>query len=397
MGGCALELAHVFRRWGPGYRAAHEGRLSREQLRAMRAIETCRTAALGGHLYRCDACRREKVLPNSCRNRHCPKCQRLDQHRWLEARKAELLPTAYFHVVFTLPHELNPITVANPALVYELLFRSASEALLQAAANPKLLGAKIGILAVLHTWAQTLTLHPHLHCIVPGGGLATGGEPRWIASRPEFLLPVQVLARLFRGKFLAGLRQAYRDGEITLGTSGCHLADPRRFATLVDSLYRKGWVVYSKPPFAGPETVLSYLARYTHRIAISDSRLLRLEGERVVFSYKDYSRGGRNREMTLEAHELIRRFLLHVLPPRFVRVRYYGLLAHRDRNDRLAHCRALLCGADPPPPRQETWDETLLRLTGADPLRCPHCKQGRLVLLGFLARPPPIQPRKLAS
>lgn len=371
-----LEVAHIFRLYGEQYRRQH--RLSRPQLRAMRAIESCRTAALGGHVYECDECGARKIRYNSCRNRHCPKCQSLDKERWLEQRCDELLPVPYFHVVFTVPHELNLLALANPRWFYDVLFASASQTLLEIAADPKHLGARIGALAVLHTWSQTLALHPHLHCIVPGGGLSLDGKG-WVPTRrPDFLLPVQVLAALFRGKFLASVKRAYQAGELRLPES---LQAPAVVQALLDGLYRKSWVVYSKPPFAGPEKVLAYLARYTHRVAISNHRLLQLDGGgKVSFTYKDYAQGGRRREMTLPAEEFTRRFLLHVLPEGFVRIRYYGLLSNRHRKRNLIHCRELLGIEGVAAQSQESgnWQSRLIRLTGRDPTHCTACGQGHL-------------------
>jgi hypothetical protein len=304
-----LEVAHIFRLFGEEYR--RERRLSRPQLRAMRAIEICRTAALGGHVEECEQCGARTIRYNSCRNRHCPKCQSLDKERWLQQRRDELLPVPYFHVVFTVPHELNPLALPNPKWFYDLLFASASQTLLEIAADPKRLGTRIGVLAVLHTWSQTLELHPHLHCIVPGGGLSLDGQ-HWVPTRrANYLLPVQVLAALFRGKFLAGVKAAYQAEQLTLPEP---LQDRANFQALLDRIYAKTWVVYSKPPFGSPEQVLAYLARYTHRVAISNPRLVRLDGDQVSFTYKDYRQGGRVREMTLPAQDFIRRFLLHVLP-----------------------------------------------------------------------------------
>jgi hypothetical protein len=372
-----LEVAHIFRLFGEQYRREH--RLSRPQLRAMRAIEICRTAALGGHVDECEQCGARTISYNSCRNRHCPKCQSLDKERWLEQRSGELLPVPYFHVVFTVAHELNPLALANPRWFYDLLFASASQTLLEVAADPKHLGARIGVLAVLHTWSQALELHPHLHCIVPGGGLSLNGQ-RWVStSRPNYLLPVQVLAALFRGKFLAGVKAAHKAGQLILPES---FQAQVSFQALLDRLYRKTWVVYSKPPFGSPEQVLAYLARYTHRVAISNPRLVRLDDDRVSFTYKDYRQGGRVREMTLPAEEFIRRFLLHVLPESFVRIRYFGLLSNRHRKRNLARCRELLAGELPAeietPAEAEGWRARLLRLTGRDPTVCQVCSRGHL-------------------
>ena len=379
-GSSDLEVAHIFRLYGEAFRQQH--RLCRVQLRAMRAIEDCRTAVLGGHLYRCDECGSEKNVYNSCGNRHCPKCQNLEKERWLEQRRNELLPVPYFHVVFTLPEELNVLALGNPEVIYDLLFRCASETLLEIAADPKHLGARLGILAVLHTWGQTLVLHPHLHCIVPGGGPALDGK-RWVTASERFLLPVRVLAPVFRGKFLAGLKRLYQEGRLSLSGGAGELRDPFVFHNLLDRLYQKFWWVYSKPPFGGPEEVLKYLARYTHRVALSNHRLVRLEDDQVTFTYKDYAQEGRVRQMTLPAEEFIRRFLLHILPHRFVRIRYYGLLANRHRDRELERCRVLL-GAAPPVPeleKHEDWQAVFLRVTGRDPTLCAECGRGHLRLV----------------
>jgi hypothetical protein len=372
-----LEVAHIVRLYGEEFRRTH--RLCRAQLRALGAIEQCRTAALGGHVDRCDQCGAEKISYNSCRNRHCPKCQSLDKERWLEKRRGELLPVAYFHVVFTLPEDLNALAVGNPRVIYALLFRCASETLLTIAADPKHLGARIGILAVLHTWSQTLLLHPHLHCIVPGGGLSPDDQ-QWVAGAERFLLPVRVLTRMFRGKFLAGLKDIHQEGRLSLSGEAEALRDPFRFRDFLDGLYRKVWMVYSKPPFGGPEQVLSYLARYTHRVALSNRRLVGLEDDQVTFTYKDYRQGNQVREMTLSAEEFLRRFLLHILPDRFVRIRHYGLFANRRREKDLEQCRNLL-GVEPPatePSAREDWQGVVLRVTGQDPTLCPECGRGHL-------------------
>lgn len=387
-----LEVADIFRAFGEAYRATHT--LSRPQRRAMAAIEQCRTAALGGHLYVCDHCGREHPLYNSCRNRHCPKCQGLDRAAWLAARLDDLLPVPYFHVVFTVPDTLHGLFLANPKALDDLLFAAAQQSLQQLAADPKHLGARLGILAILHTWSQTLAFHPHLHCIVTGGGLSLD-DRRWVPARRGFLFPVAIVRRLFRGKLLAGLKALSGRGALRL-PAGSGLDDPLRCATFLSALYRKDWVVYLKPPFAGPETVLRYLGRYTHRIAISNQRLVGLEGDGVLLLSKDRADAERWKTLRLPALEFIRRFLLHVLPDRFVRIRYFGLLAHRHRRRLLALCRESLGVAVRPPaapPIAETWPERLLRLTGFDPLQCPSCTTGRLHRLGALtprpARSPP--------
>ncbi len=378
-----LEMADIVRRFGPAFREKYQGQLSRAHLRTLGAIENCRTAALGGHTYECAQCGARKIVYNSCRNRHCPKCQSLEKEEWLEQRRAELLPIPYFHVVFTVPEELNPLAVSHPRLLYDLLFRCASETLLEIAADPKHLGARIGILAVLHTWSQKLTLHPHVHCIVTGGGLSIDGD-WWVGCRPDFFLPVRVLKRLFRGKLLAALKAAVRSGELP----ATHLSD-------LDALYRKSWVVYCKPPFGSPEQVLAYLARYTHRVAISNSRLVRLEGEEVTFTWKDYADHGRMREMTLSGEEFLRRFLLHVLPDRFVRTRYYGLLANRNREKALELCRKVLPGPPARKVQKMDWRDRLQSLTGIDPMQCEVCGQKALRLVETMApaRAPRAPPR----
>ncbi|HEX5140108.1 MAG TPA: IS91 family transposase [Dehalococcoidia bacterium] len=370
----ALEVADILRTHLDDLLALRGGRLTGAEGRVVRALLACRTAALGGHVLRCDHCAHEVVAYNSCRNRHCPKCQAKAREDWLAERQRDLLPVPYFHVVFTLPHELSRLVLGNKARLYDLLFRSAADALRELAADPRHLGAQIGLLAVLHTWGQTLELHPHVHCVVPGGGLSPDGS-RWIASRDTFFLPVRPLARLFRGKFLAGLKALHRQQQLAYPEGLHELHDPATFAAHLRPLYRKDWVVYSKPPFGGPAHVLKYLARYTHRVAIANSRLLSLRDGRVTFRYKDYAHGSRQRTMSLQAGEFLRRFLVHVLPRHFVRIRHYGFLANRRRQDALARCRHLL-GVAAPPPRVEVADV-------AQP--CPRCRQGRL--LDVLALP----------
>jgi hypothetical protein len=375
-----LEVADVVRAYDEAYRAKYP--LSRGERRTLSAITQCRTAALGGHLYECDHCGARHPRYNSCRNRHCPKCQGLDRAEWLEARLEDLLPIPYFHLVFTVPDRLHGLFLANREALYTLLFASAAQTLQELAADPKHLGAEIGFLSVLHTWSQTLTFHPHLHSIVTGGGLALDRR-RWIAGRCGFLFPVRVLSRLFRGKFLAGLARLRHMGKLRLPREATELQDPILWNAWLCELYRKLWVVYAKPPFAGPQQVLTYLARYTHRIAISNARLVALEDDHLLLRYKNRSEDERWRLMRLPALEFLRRFLLHVLPDRFVRLRYYGLLAHRYRRKNLARCRELLGAPAAPPipaPRAETWSDRLLRLTGFDVTLCPVCRQGRLLL-----------------
>lgn len=339
----SLEVADIFRAAGSAYRAAHAGHLSLVQLKVMTAIENCRTAALGGHVEACEDCGHWRIAYNSCRNRHCPKCQGAAARTWLADREADLLPVGYFHVVFTLPAEVADIAYQNKAALYDLLFRAASETMLTIAADPKHLGARIGITAVLHTWGSAMTHHPHVHMIVPGGGIALDGT-RWISSRPAFLLPVRVLGALFRRLFLTRLIQLYDAGRLAFFGSAAHLAERLAFLRHLAPVRKKRWVVYAKPPFAGPQAVLAYLSRYTHRVAISNRRLIAFDETGVTMRYKDYRRDGadRQRVMTLSTDEFIRRFLLHVLPRGFHRIRHYGLLAASSRKASLTLVRKLL-------------------------------------------------------
>jgi putative transposase/transposase-like zinc-binding protein len=339
-----LEVADIFRRFGAAWRAANEAHVSLAQRRVMTAIEICRTAALGGHVERCENCAHTRIAYNSCRNRHCPKCQWQAAQAWLEARKAELLPVPYFHIVFTLPAALRAIAYQNKTKVYGLLFAAAAETLTTIAADPKHLGAHIGVTAVLHTWGQQLDHHPHLHCIVPGGGLSPEGD-RWLPSRPNFLVHVRVLSALFRRLFLTGLAKLHAGGELQFFGGSIGLQDAATFkAHLARLAHKKKWVVYAKRPFAGPEQVLAYLARYTHRVAISNRRLIEIGDDHVSFRWKDYREDGsaRSKVMRLAPGEFMRRFLLHVLPDGFHRIRHYGLFANGHRADKLALCRRLL-------------------------------------------------------
>jgi len=362
---------------------------SAAQYKVLRALSACRTARLGGHVEQCQQCRHRVVAYNSCRNRHCPKCQATNRARWFEARSRDLLPVGYFHVVFTLPAELGPLALQNKRVVYDLLFRAASETLIQIAADRKHLGAHIGVLAVLHTWGQTLTHHPHLHCIVPGGGLSADGR-RWIAARSNYFVPVKVLSRVFRGKFLDFLRHVHRDGKLRVSASLEHLRDPQCFQTLVRDARRKPWVVYSKAPMAGPQQVLAYLARYTHRVAIANSRLVSFDDGHVAFRYKDYAHGGQQRILTLQPVEFLRRFLLHVLPRGFVRIRHYGLLANSCRRQKIALCRELIAahaGDD-----HGGSDNDKEKADSAVEIRCPECGLGVMITVEIfrphlLARP----------
>ena len=389
-----LEVADVFARHGADWRRANAGHLSLGQLQVMSAIEQCRSAALGGHVERCQDCGHSRIAYNSCRNRHCPKCQGVAAQDWLAARQADLLPVGYFHVVFTLPAEIAPIAYQNKAIVYDLLFRTAAETLLTIAADPKHLGARIGATAVLHSWGSAMTHHPHVHMIVPGGGISLDGT-RWVHCKPGFLLPVRVLSRLFRRLFLAALADIHAAGRLAFFGKIQDLHRREAFAAHLAPLKRKKWFVYTKPPFAGPEAVLAYLARYTHRVAISNSRLVALDERGVTFRYNNYRSGqARYRTMTLSADEFIRRFLLHVLPKRFHRIRHYGLLASASCKANIARARQFMAApmAEVDPPAvHDTADPDA---TTDHRLPCPCCG-GRMIIVEVFARgggprgPPP--------
>jgi hypothetical protein len=378
-----VELAQVLARHGAAYRATH--RLAPVQYRALNAIEACRTVALGGHVARCDACGQLRYSYHSCRNRHCPKCQTLAKERWLAARQAELLPVPYFHVVFTLPHDLNALAQGNPRVIYRLLFDAAGATLLEFGENPRWLGGRIGVTMVLHTWGQTLSQHLHVHCLVSGGALGLDG--RWISPRRGFLFPVKALSTVFRGKFLAGLKHAFASGALTLAGSTTVLAQAGKRAALFADLYAQPWVVYAKRPFAGPEQVLGYLGRYTHRIALTNSRLVSFDDHMVRFRYQDYAAGNRRKVMTLDAHEFIRRYLLHVLPKGLMRIRHYGVLGNRAKRHKLALARTALNAPQPAPApaAPETIEAFWLRVAQLDIHQCPHCSNGRLLRIGTFA------------
>ncbi len=376
------EVADVFRRYGDAYRQQHGATLSTAQHRVMTAIELCRTAALGGHLEQCDACGHQRIAYNSCRNRHCPKCQSLAQAAWLERRCSELLNTTYFHVVFTVPEPVAAIAYHNKVVVYDILFRAAAETLRTIAADPKHLGAEIGFFAVLHTWGQQLLYHPHLHCVVPGGGLSPDGS-RWVSCRrPRFFLSVRVLARLFRRLFLEYLKTAFDSGTLEFFASLQPLRDRRTFLRFLNPARTAEWVVYAKPPMAGPKQVLEYLGRYTHRVAISNNRLVGIDDGVVRFRWKNYRAGGRVKTMTLAADEFIRRLLLHVLPDGFQRIRHYGFLANRSRQQKLDRCRQLLAMPPPevPTSQAEDYRDRYQQLTGQSLKACPACGDGRMVI-----------------
>jgi hypothetical protein len=394
MGRHALEVADIFRAFGPAWRTANAGHLSLGQLKVMSAIERCRTAALGGHLAACEKCGHTHIAYNSCRNRHCPKCQGAAAREWLAARQAELLPAPYFHVVFTCPAQISDIAYHNKATIYGILLKAAAETLITIAADPKHLGARIGMTAVLHTWGSALTHHPHVHMIVPGGGISIDGE-RWVSCRPGFFLPVRVLSRLFRRLFLEKLLAAHQAGHLRFFNDLARLQDHGAFTTHLAPLRKTEWVVYAKRPFAGPEAVLAYLSRYTHRVAIANSRLIALTDRGVTFKWKNYRVKGRSRHntMTLAAHEFIRRFLIHVLPDGFHRIRHYGLFANGGRTRNIARARELL--RVPAPDNQA--DDSHTAEPGEPPILaqpCPCCG-GRMVIIETFERgaqpraPPP--------
>lgn len=386
----AFEVADILRRHGASYRRENAGHLGRGERRVMGAVEVCRTPQLGGHVDICDDCGLTRVSYNSCRNRHCPKCQGAARKQWVAARIADLLPVPYFHVVFTLPPAVAEIAFQNKAVVYALLMWISSETLQTIAANPRWLGAEIGVTAVLHTWGQAMTHHPHVHCVVPGGGLSTD-RSRWIKCRPGFFLPVRVLSRLFRRLFLAALAKAFAQGELRFFNDLAHLNDAAVFTRHLAGARSIEWVVYAKPPFGGPEQVLAYLGRYTHRVAIANSRIVELDDDHVAFRWKDYRRNGCDREqiMRLHPHEFIRRFLLHVLPAGFHRMRHFGFLANSHRRDRIALCRMLL-GQPTPPGGQSHSNET----QGGKSYECPDCRRP---MRRTGANIPPVAPHRPSS
>jgi hypothetical protein len=387
----AIDVAEIFRRYGETYRLQAGPALTSRHRRVMTAIEQCRTAALGGHVEQCDRCGHTRVWFNSCRDRHCPRCQSLARAAWINAREADLLDTEYFHVVFTVPEPIRAIAFQNKAVVYGILFRAAAETLRTIAADPRHLGAHIGFFAVLHTWGQTLVFHPHLHCVVPGGGLSTDGT-QWIACRRGFFLPVRVLSRLFRRLFLHYLHKAFDAGHLRFSGALEPLSQPGGFADHLRPARQTEWVVYAKPPFAGPQQVLDYVGRYTHRIAISNQRLIDVDDGHIHFRYKDYraDRPQSQRTMVLTATEFIRRFLFHVLPSGFHRIRYYGLLGNRHRHEKLARCRQLLnmrCETigRAPSPSQDSRDRYEV-LTGISLRTCPRCRGGSMLVIEHLIR-----------
>jgi hypothetical protein len=380
-----LEVADVFRRYGELYRHMHGASMSGEQRRVMAAIEVCRTAVLGGHLERCDQCDYERNCFNSCRDRHCPKCQSLARAQWIEHRLAELLDCPYFHVVFTVPDEMAAIAYQNKGVVYDILFHTTAETMKTIGADPKHLGAEIGFFAVLHSWGQNLMFHPHLHCVVPGGGLSADGQ-RWVRCRARFFLSVRVLSRLFRRLFLESLEKAFNSGKLQFFAALEFLRDPHAFAERIAQAKQTDWVVYTKRPFAGPQQVLDYVGRYTHRVAISNNRLIDIDNGRVKFHWKDYRDNSQIKVMDLEADEFIRRFLLHVLPEGFQRIRYYGFLANRDRRKKLALCRQLLgMQTSSPTTSIKDYRQRYQELTGRSLTLCPCCQKGQMVIVENLS------------
>jgi len=386
-----FELADIFRRYGETYRQKHGASMSTAQRCVMTAVEVCRTAALGGQIEQCDQCGHRRFCYRSCRNRHCPKCQSLARAEWIQHRQAELLDCEYFHVVFTVPEEIASIAYQNKEVVYSILFRATAETLRIIAADPKHLGAEIGFFAVLHTWGSNLLHHPHLHCVIPGGGLSPNGS-RWITCKPGFFLPVRVLSRLFRRLFLEHLQDAFDLGKLQFFSSLEFLRDRSAFARYLAPLRKAEWVVYAKRPFAGPEQVLDYVGRYTHRVAISNNRLLDIENGQIQFRWKDYRNQSQQKIMTLSAEEFIRRFLLHALPDGFHRIRYYGFLGNRYRQEKLTRCRQLLGMApsevlseSPSPDYRDRHEE----LTGTSLRQCPVCHRGQMMTVELL------EPRRL--
>jgi len=397
--GNRYEVAGIFRRYAKQYIEKHKQ--PAYILKTIGAIEKCRTATLGGHVEKCDNCGHKRISYNSCRNRHCPKCQSLAREKWITKRKKELLPVKYFHIVFTIPQELNRIALQNKKTVYDILFKAGSETLIKLGKDEKHLGGEIGIIAILHTWGQNLTEHPHLHCIVPGGGLSAR-ENKWEkpkkSKRKDFFIHVNVMSDLFKKKFLYYLKKSYDKEELRFEGKIQSVRDVTEFKKLMNELYSKKWITYCKQPFGGPEQVINYLGRYTHRVAISNHRIKSIEGGEVTFSYKDYRDFNKTKEMTLEAGEFIRRFLLHVLPDNFYKIRYYGILSSRNKKTKLTQCRRILGVKESnveETSASKNWKEILYELTGVNIDQCPECKKGRMIPIermmseSFNANPPP--------
>ena len=376
-----IEVADIFRTYGPAYREVHGKEMPLRHYRAMNAIEICRTSKLGGHVDECDECGSLRISYNSCRNRHCPKCQCLDKERWFESRKRDILPTQYFHVVFTTPEELSPLSLRNQKATYNIHFKAASETLKELSNDPGHLGASIGYIGILHTWSQTLIHHPHIHFIVPGGGLSLD-KKKWISCKRDFFIRVEVLSRLFRGKYLYYLKKAYYSGDLFFPGKTGEIKEKGIFEKLCSTLYAKEWVVYSRPSFKTSDSVIDYLGRYTHRVAITNDRIIKLKDDHVTITYRDRRDNDKIKLMSLDALEFIRRFLFHVLPDGFMKIRHYGILSNRNRNKTLSICKILL-GVDisenEQDSKKETWEDLLYRITGIDPRVCPYCGKGRMI------------------
>jgi hypothetical protein len=375
-----IEVADIFKKYAEAYRSKYK--LPLQHLKVISAIEDCRTAKLGGHIEVCDKCSHIKISYNSCRNRHCPKCQSLSKERWLDARMKDLMPIQYFHVVFTIPIELNALTLQNKKLLYSILFRASSETLIELSRDYKHLGAEIGFISLLHTWGQNLMDHPHVHCIVTGGGLSLDSS-KWISCRKDFFIHVKVLSRVFRGKFLDYLKKSYYSNKLNFSGQISTLGSRQEFKILIDELYKTEWVVYSKAPFKSPEHVLEYLGNYTHKVAISNSRITDLKDDKVTFKWRDYKDNNKPKLMTLDVFEFIRRFLFHVLPNGFVKIRHYGILSNRNRKTKLENCKKLLGVSTQNKlnsKAKETWQELLLRISQVDARICPCCRKGHMVL-----------------
>lgn len=391
------KIGTLFREYGDSYRSEYP--LSTAQGKALKAIERCRTSALGGHVDRCDNCGHERISYNSCRNRFCPNCQSLARERWLLDRKRELLPICYFHAVFTIPDELNPIALVNQRQVYNLLFQAASETLLTLGKDNRHIGGQLGIIAVLHTWSQTLIDHPHLHCIVTGGGLSDDGQ-RWLSpkkttSKKDFFIHVNVISALFKKKFLAYLKKCYQSGEFKWVGRISHFKKRAAFNNLLTRLYAKPWVTYCKKPFGGPEQVLEYLGRYTHRVAISNHRIVKVADGKVTFKWRDYRDHNKTKLMTLDIFEFIRRFLMHILPYRYYKIRYYGLFSNRYRKEKLSHCQQILEVKQEDTSSKSkglSWEDLLFELCGLDVRKCPKCQVGQMVRVELLHRPLDVPP-----
>lgn len=381
--GC--ELATIFREHGQQYR--QQRLLTTPQYRAMRAIELCRTATLGGHIQECDKCGDKQQAYNSCRNRHCPKCQTVNKVKWVMAREKDVLPTGYFHVVFTLPHELNPLALCNPKWIYDTLFQSAWKAISKLGADPKRLGGQIGMLAILHTWGQNLSQHIHIHCLVPSGALSLDGKC-WIKGKSNYLFPVKALSRLFRGRYVSELRQAYEAKQLKFEGNSAQLKIAISFEKFLAALMKQDWIVYAKEPFAGPEQVIKYIGNYTHRIAISNRRIIKVVDGEVTFKWRDYAYGNKEKIMTLKAEEFIRRFMVHVLPSGFMRIRHFGFLANTCRKNNIEHIYSACKIAQPinPGPPISTL-ELIQRITGIDITQCQKCCEGRLNIVRIVPRP----------